>query len=110
VTRRFVLAAGLLAAVASFSSCSTFNRSNAAAEVKGAQLTPSELMQLVSSDTTTQTASVNDGDRQRSMITTWLQLGVLGGDTTGITTYAELRTRMQTAIATISAPYMDAAR
>ncbi|MEI8241184.1 MAG: hypothetical protein WCI22_17365, partial [Actinomycetota bacterium] len=76
----------------------------------GAQLTPTELMQLVSSDTTTQTAGVNDGDRQRSMITTWLQLGVLGGDTNGITTYAELRTRMQAAIATISAPHMDAAR
>jgi hypothetical protein len=102
VTRRFALAAGLLAVVASLSSCSTFNRSDAAAEIKGEQLTRSELNQL--------SGGVTDGDTVRGTITKWLQLGVLGGTTAGIGSSAELDARMKDAIATISAPFMDAAK
>jgi hypothetical protein len=102
VTRRFVLAAGLLAAVVSLSSCSTFNRSDAAAEIKGEQLTRSELNHL--------SGGVTDGDTVRSTITKWLQLGVLGGNTAGIGSGTELDARMKDAIASVSAPFMDAAK
>jgi hypothetical protein len=102
VTRRFVLAAGLLAAVASLSSCSTFNRSDAAAEIHGEQLTRAELTQL--------SAGVTDGDQVRSTITKWLQLGVLGGDTANIGSSSELDARTQAAITKISAPHMEAAK
>ena len=102
MTRRFVLAAGLLAAAASLSSCSTFNRSDAAAEIKGEQLTRSELNQL--------SGGVTDGDTVRSTITKWLQLGVLGGDTANIGSSSELDARTKAAISTISAPFMEAAK
>jgi hypothetical protein len=102
VTRRFVLATGLLVTAASLSSCSTFSRSDAAAEVRGEELTRTELGQLTGPQTS--------GDAARQTISTWLQLAVLGGDTAGISTPEELSKRLQAAESKVLEPYLAEGR
>lgn len=100
--RRIVIAAGALVAVASFSSCSSSSRNDVVAEVGGEQLTRSELAVL--------TADSSDGATVRNTITQWVQLGVIGGDTSDLTSSDVLEARMSTSLDELSAPYVAEAQ
>ncbi|HAP78285.1 MAG TPA: hypothetical protein DCR14_19655 [Acidimicrobiaceae bacterium] len=71
-----MLAGALLAAV-SFSSCSTFDRNDVAAEVNGVELTNDDLANLASTDRLLRlfnTAPPNEGGRERFIATLWVFL------------------------------------
>lgn len=100
--RRSSIVLGIaLVAATSLTSCSTFDRADTAAIIGGEHLTRAELDAI--------DGNVNGGDSIRRTITTWLQLGVMGGDTAGITTASELDTRMKAAIVAISTPFQPQA-
>ncbi len=100
--RRIVLAVGVLVALASISSCTTFSRSDAAAEVNGEELTRAELNLL--------TNGATDATTVRQSIDDWLRLAVIGGDISGITSADDLQARRQDAITALSAPFLADAR
>ena len=100
--RRSPLVVGLaLVAATTISSCSTFDRADTAAVINGEHLTRAELDAI--------DGNLSGGDAMRQAITSWLQLGVMGGDTANITTAAELSTRIKAAIVSISSPYLPQA-
>jgi hypothetical protein len=102
VIRRIILAGGALVAIASLSSCTTFSRSDAAAEVNGEELTRDELSML--------TGGATDGDTARASITNWLSVAVLGGDVSNIASADDLAQRRSEAIDVLSAPFMAEAQ
>jgi len=102
VNRRVVLATGVLLAAATLSSCSTFSRSDVAAEVDGVRLSRSELNTL--------TGDASDGDAVRQVIGDWLRLAVLGGDVNGVTSAEDLATRREAAIEALAEPYIEDGR
>lgn len=102
VNRRVVLAAGALLAVASLSSCSTFSRSDVAAEVDGERLSRSELNAL--------TGDSSSGDAVREVIGDWLRLAVLGGDVSGVESADDLAARREAAIQALSEPFLEEGR
>jgi hypothetical protein len=102
VNRRVLLAFGVLLATATLSSCSTFSRSDVAAEVDGVQLSRSELNTL--------TADASNGDTVRQVIGDWLRLAVLGGDVKGVTSADDLAARREAAIDALSAPFIEEGR
>jgi hypothetical protein len=102
VTRRTPIAIGFALAASLLSACTTFNRTDTAASINGHDLSRTELAAI--------DGNIDSGDSVRAAITTWLQLGVMGGDTAGITTSAELDTRMKAAITALSTPYLPQAK
>ena len=102
MTRRTPIAIGLALAASLLSACSTFNRTDTAASINGHDLSRTALSAI--------DGNVETGDSVRSAITTWLQLGVMGGDTTGIASAAELNGRMKTAITALATPYLPQAK
>ena len=77
MTRRTPIAIGFALAASLLSACTTFNRTDTAASINGHSLSRSALSAI--------DGNIDTGDAVRSTITTWLQLGVMGGDTAGIT-------------------------
>jgi hypothetical protein len=102
VNRRVVLATGVLLAAATLSSCSTFSRTETAAEVDGVRLSRTELNTL--------TGDATDGDAVRKVIGDWLRLAVLGGDVNGVTSPDDLATRREAAIQALSEPFIEEGR
>lgn len=102
VNRRVVLATGVLLAAATLSSCSTFSRSDIAAEVDGVQLSRTELSVLTGGST--------NGDEARQVIGDWLRLAVLGGDVKGVTSADDLAKRRDDAIQALTEPFIEDGR
>ena len=102
MTRRTPIAIGLALAASLLSACTTFNRTDTAASINGHDLSRSALSAI--------DGNIDTGDAARSAITTWLQLGVMGGDTDGITNAAELNGRMKAAITALATPYLPQAK
>jgi hypothetical protein len=103
VIRRSALAAGLLLAGLAATSCSTFDRASSVAEFGSSKLSRTDLVALTGAES-------GAGDKARAAITRWLTLGVLGGDTRGISSADELTARLNKAQTTVAAPFMDSAR
>lgn len=111
--RRSLLVAGALVAALAVSSCSTFNRTSAVAEVNGHQLSRSVLQALINSDTSADVPNPGDatsGANARFEISKWVTVAVLGGDVSGVASVQDLASRRTKVIDEISAPLMDTAR
>ena len=89
-------------AALAISSCSTFDRRDAVAEVKGVTLTRAELSLLTNNSA--------GGTEARTAISQWLTVAVLGGDVAHVAGIDDLNARRTKAIDALSAPFMDTAR
>jgi hypothetical protein len=103
VIRRSALAAGLLLAGLAATSCSTFDRASSVAQVADAKLSRTDLAALTGD-------SAGAGDKSRAAITQWITLGLLGGDTSGVTSAADLTARLGKAEVAVAAPFMGSAK
>jgi len=102
VIRRLTVLAGALVAAASFSSCATFEDSDAAVSVNGHELAADQLEVLAD--------GASNGDAVRRAMSAWTQIEVLGGDTEGLTSFAELSERLEETMRSLAAMYLDEGR
>lgn len=102
VMRRLALSACALVVAASFSSCSSVDGGNTAAEVNGHRLTNDQLATLAGDST--------DGDVVRTTLTTWIEVVAVTDDATGLDTPAELSSRKQTALQDLLERFGDAGK
>ena len=102
VMRRLALSAGALVVAASFSSCSSVNGGNTAAEVNGHRLTNDQLSTLAGDST--------DGNVVRTALTTWIEVVAVTDDATGLNTPADLSSRKQTALQDLLEKFGDAGK
>jgi len=100
--RRLALSACALVVAASFSSCSSVDGGNTAAEVNGHRLTNDQLATLAGDST--------DGDVVRTTLTTWIEVVAVTDDATGLDTPAELSSRKMTALQDLLEKYGDAGK
>jgi len=98
--RRLALSAGALLVAASFSSCSSVDRANTAAEVNGHRLTNDQLATLTEGST--------DGEAIRETLTTWIEVVAVTDDASGMGTPAELSGRKLTALQELLSKFGDA--
>lgn len=100
--RRLALSVGALVVAASFSSCSSVDSTNVAAEVNGHQLSMDQLAALTDDST--------DGDAIREAVTTWIEIVAVTDDASGMATPAELSARKLTALKDLLDRFGDAGR
>ncbi len=98
--RRLALSAGALLVAASFSSCSSVDKSNTAAEVNGHRLSNDGLAALTGDST--------NGDDIRQALTTWIEVVAVTDDAGGMTSPDELSARKLTALQDLLDKFGDA--
>lgn len=102
VMRRLALSVGALVIAASFSSCSSVDKTNTAAEVNGHRLSNDQLAALTDDST--------NGEFIRQTLTTWIEVVAVTDDASGIATPDELSARKLTALQDLLDTFGDAGR
>lgn len=102
VMRRLALPLGALVAAVSFSSCSSVDHADIAAEVNGHELTNDQLSGLAGGTT--------DGDAIREVLKKWIEVVAVTGDAAGLNTAADLDSRKAEALTDLLAEFSDTSR
>jgi hypothetical protein len=100
--RRLALPLGALVAAVSFSSCSSVDHADVAAEVNGHELTTDQLSVLADGST--------DGEAIRGLLRTWIEVVAVSDDASGLTTATELTARKTGLLADMVEQFADAGR